>query len=511
MAMSIKAIAILGAVCITICACTGLRVQDGENPAVASARYHFVQQGDSLKLAALDYLLENMSYHGYVEFHLVDSLDKAVDLDVLSHQDLPAVRAAIDSLERLHGELRFKRRQYLSDEDAVTAAFLIDNVELTFDAWKLPWARHLSYSQLRDYVLPYRGSNEPLENWRQPLYERYRSVGDTMQDPSDPMRVSAYINADLRSWFGFDERFYLHPTDQGYSQMCDTRLGRCEDMTNLAIFSMRAVGLAVTSDYTPYWANCSNNHAWNAILAPDGRAVPFMGCEADPGDYHLGHRLAKVYRHTFSEQSECHAAVLAPEEQVPRWLGGRNYIDVTRDYVPVSHVRVVPMIDAPAESLRFLYLCVFNDGDWKAIHWALVENGAAVFTDMGRNVCYLPAWYHKGELCAAGAPFILNEAGKSRNLNASGNSVSFLARSTTRDHFVQATVDNSVHALESGVSYELLQWRDTDWVSLGSQTAGDGALRFPACAEDGLYWLVQEEGRRQERIFTLKNGEQVWW
>lgn len=37
-------------------------------------------------------------------------------------------------------------------------------------------------------------------------------------------------------------------------------------MTNLAIFAMRANGLAVTSDYTPFWADSSNNHAWNAIL-----------------------------------------------------------------------------------------------------------------------------------------------------------------------------------------------------------------------------------------------------
>ncbi len=501
----------LGVASLMLAGCLGLQTRDGEAPAVASARFYFTQSGDSLRLDALQYLIENMAYHGFVEFELVDSLDHVVNVDVLSRPDLTSLRAHIDSLEQNLGELRYKRRNYVADEEAVTAAFLIDNIELAFEAWQLPWARHLSYEQFRDFVLPYRGSNEPLEDWRKPLYDRYRHVGDTMQDPSDPIQVAARVNADLRGWFGFDERFYLHPTDQGYSQMCDTRLGRCEDMTNLTIFAMRAVGLAVTSDYTPYWADCSNNHAWNAILGKDGQAIPFMGCEADPGKYELGHRLAKVYRHTFSEQLACHAALLSEGEQAPRWLSGRNYIDVTRDYIAVNNVRITPMIEAPTKNSRFLYLCVFNDGDWRAIHWAKLENGSAVFEDMGRNVCYLPAWYHEGELYPACAPFILDQQGDTHDLFGKGIPMSFMARSTTRDHFEQATVNNTVHKLESGCRYELFQWRDTNWASLGEQTVGEEALEFSRCPQDALYWLVEVDGRKQERIFTLKDHEQVWW
>ena len=70
-------------------------------------------------------------------------------------------------------------------------------------------------------------------------------------------------------------------------------------MTNVTIYAMRANGLAVTSDYTPYWANSGNNHAWNAILTGEGKVVPFMGAEANPGEYRLANKLAKVYRKTW--------------------------------------------------------------------------------------------------------------------------------------------------------------------------------------------------------------------
>ena len=94
--------------------------------------------------------------------------------------------------------------------------------------------------------------------------------------------------------------------------MMETKLGRCEDMTNMTIFALRANGLPVTSDYTPHWANSGNNHAWNAILDKNDSVIIFMGGEANPGEYELGHKLAKVYRKSFSVLTKCRLAILQP-------------------------------------------------------------------------------------------------------------------------------------------------------------------------------------------------------
>jgi len=144
-----------------------------------------------------------------------------------------------------------------------------------------------------------------------------------MADPSDPIEAAVLINDDIKSWFKFDPRFYYHPTDQGLSEMLENGMGRCEDMTNITIYAMRANALGITSDYTPYWANSGNNHAWNAIVAPDGKVTPFMGAESNPGKYRLANKMAKTYRKTFSKQKNNLVFQKKKQEKVPGWLAGK--------------------------------------------------------------------------------------------------------------------------------------------------------------------------------------------
>ena len=62
---------------------------------------------------------------------------------------------------------------------------------------------------------------------------------------------------------------------------------------------------------------------------------------------------------------------------------------------------------------RFAYLCVFNTGEWKAIHWSFIgDNKKVKFTDMGKDIAYLPAYFVDGKIIPAGAQFILSDEGK---------------------------------------------------------------------------------------------------
>ncbi len=274
-------------------------------PELEKALFHYQTQDDSLKLQAAMFLIGNMEEHCYVEYELRDSSGKAVDFNVLNYPDFKTLLADVGSLEKLHGPLDFERLEKINDIETITADLIIANIDYAFKAWReKPWARGLSFQQFCEYVLPYRGSNEPLENWRGYFWDKFGRIEDEIEDSSDPIEAAAIINDDIKSWFKFDERYYFHPTDEGLAEMLETRMGRCEDMTNLSIFAMRANGLAVTSDYTPHWANTGNNHAWNAIVTREGKVIPFMGSESNPGQYQLANKLAKAYRKTFSKQTD---------------------------------------------------------------------------------------------------------------------------------------------------------------------------------------------------------------
>jgi hypothetical protein len=471
---------------------------------------HYSAPEDSLKLRAAEFLIANMQGHSFVQIGLYDSTDSELELNVLDWPDYKSLIAAWDSVEAERGELHWGLAQRVDDMSSITTGYLIQNIELSFKAWhEKPWAQQLGFEEFCNYVLPYRGSNEPVEPWRGWFLDRFEDLPKLMSDPSDPTEAASRINDDVKSWFGFTERFYRHPTDQSFSEMLETGLGRCEDMTNLAIYALRANALPVTSDYTPHWADTGNNHAWNAILTPDGRAVPFMGAESNPGKYNLRSRMAKAYRKTFAVQKDNLYFVKPAWEQVPGWLSGRSYVDVTPQYTRVADVTLELSVPVP-DSVSFAYLCVFNAGDWKAIHWGRLQEQRVTFSDMGVDIAYLPMYYVDEELTPAGKPLILETDGELKSLSGSDELVDLRLISTTRRTTVSSTDSIEQVFFTQGVKYELFQWQD-EWISIGELEAGAEPLRFDQVPAGSLYWLVEEDSRRDERIFSWEAGEQIWW
>ncbi len=472
---------------------------------------HYASGDDSLKLQAAFYLIANMEGHCYVTYILQDTAGAEVDFDALDYPDYAALKVAYDTLETRYGELDFDRKEKIYDSDIITADFLIKQIDYAFKAWReKPWATGLSFESFCEYVLPYRGSGEPLEDWRETFWEKYKDIETEMHNPSDPVEAAALINDDIKSWFTFDPRFYYHLTDQGLAEMLENGLGRCEDMTNMTIYAMRANGLAVTSDYTPHWANAGNNHAWNVIVAPDGRVVPFMGAERNPGKYRLANKLARAYRKMFGKQKENLVFQEKKQEKMPRWLAGKNYRDVTADYTDVCDVNIAFRQEVP-DSVDIAYLCVFNSGEWRAIHWGRIENSSTVFTDMGTDIAYLPALYLNEEIVPFGAPFILQPDGAIRELQPDNErTISARPVSTTRRKQEVSTDGIEKTFLTSGQEYELFYWAD-DWQSLGMSVAGDKPIVFKEVPAGCLYWLVEKDSDHEERIFTIEDGRQVWW
>lgn len=483
----------------------------GENQVeIQKALDHYKADPDTLKLRALEYLLENMDGHSYVMTELYDSMDQVIPFCVTDYSDYKTMVAGMDSLEVQTGELHFDRSETIKDLTAISADLLIENIDWSFKAWQeLPWAQGLTFDEFTNYILPYRGSNEPIESFRPLFWDRYAQMLLDSGIDNDPVQAATLINQDLKTWFGFDPRYYRHPTDQGVKEMLEMKLGRCEDMTNLTIAAMRSNGIAVTSDYTPLWANTGNNHAWNAVLSADKQIIPFMGCEADPGTYRLRNKLAKVYRKMYANQTQNLTFKLEEWEKVPRWLSGKSYLDVTADYVEVNDVTL--SLDSIPDSTRFAYLSVFNSGEWGAIHWGEITDKQVTFTDMGKDIAYLPVYYIREELVPAGLPFILEDDGNIRCLQANdqGQELEIKLSSTTKRKQLISTDGIAKTFLTVDAEYELFVW-DTDWQSLGKQTAHGSPLVFNV-PDNGLYWLVESGSDSQERIFTWDNGQQVWW
>lgn len=489
-----------------------LTLQDSKNnkKELKTAAKYFMKNNQADKLGALLFLYENMRNHAFVKIGLFDENEIEVNWKFEQYDNYDEAKKALDLLEEEFGELHWKKKEKKIDHQTISSEFIIDNIDLAFKAWEeKPWSQDYNYKIFKEYILPYRGSNEPIESWRSwrgYFLDNYKDIPSQMFDETDILEAAEIINKDLKNWFKFNSKYYLHPTDQGLFEMLMSKEGRCEDMSNLAIYALRANGIAATSDYTPHWANTGNNHAWNVLIMPDGKTVPFMGAESDLKSYELSGKAAKVYRKMFSEQKNNLAFKLRDNENAPAWLSGKCYTDVTNEYTRVSDVNISIDTTIP-DSTRFLYLCVFNSGEWKAIHWAELIDSTAIFTNMGVDIAYLPMFYVNEDLIPASQPFILTKNGDKKILNGDDSFENVILKAVTNQKRGRTS---SSSYLENGAKYELFYW-DEGWISFGTQVAKNSPLTFEDLPSNRLYWLVKENSDEEERIFTYTNQKQFWW
>jgi hypothetical protein len=472
---------------------------------------YFQNKGNFLELSSLYFLLENIEGHHYFEFGLFDAQNNQIEWHIEDYASYQKAKAAMDSLENQYGKLHWDKAKKIEDVQAISSQYLINNVELAYQAWKnKPWAQQFPYQSFQEYILPYRVNNEPIGNWRQFFLKEYQDLPQKLENPEDMIEAATYINEKLKSWVKFDSKYYLHPTDQSFMQMLRSGKGRCEDMSTFAIYAMRANGICVAADYTPYWADSNNNHVWNALITLDGKTIPFMGCEVNPGEYELAHKVAKVYRKSFRKQQQNLAFQQNNADRIPPWLGSKFSRDVTPFYTKVNDIVVkLDTLKYPQpENSRFLFLAVFNNGAWRPIDWAKIEQNSAEFIDMGLEIMYLPCYYNR-KVIPAGPPFILQKNGKQYVLDgkkAKNLSITF----TAVDKAKFTSPSDSLYFEGEEGKYELFFWHKK-WISLGKKTTTGQALHFSNIPANRIYRLTKTNDIGNERIFSFKNEKQIWW
>jgi hypothetical protein len=458
----------------------------------------YAEGSDAEKREASRFLVANLPGKGHVLFELRDAKGEAIPFDSLSFPTFAASQEALDAIEKERGTVDFVRAKTISDVETVKGDFLARHLDRAFEIWRATApARRVAFDVFLEHLLPYRGSEEPVEDWLGPL------SASAAKDLAEPDAAALYrrVSRDAGRAVRFDERYYLHPTDQGFAEMQRTKMGRCEDITNRTTYGARAVGLATAADYTPAWGHRDNNHAWNVLLDAAGR-----------GSSGEGRRAAKVYRKTFALQRDGLASRLPPGREAPnRWLGGRSYVDVTDQYGPTSDVEVA--LDAKAAGETNAYLCVFNGGEWVAIAWAPVTEGRAVFRRAGRSMLYLPAVHDGKTLVPAASPLVVRADGSVHVLAGEAEPVSFALTATSPEQRSPDTKEvTPVSTLRDGVSYRLDSWKRGAWSEVGRPGKDPASLRSPwSLPSDGLHWLVEEGSRRLERPFTIEGGRQRFW
>ena len=465
---------------------------------------------DDEKLAAARWLVANMVGQGFARYELVTKDMKPIPFDAVSCESLAAAQAILAQLEKQHGELDFKVTQFIEDLSVAQAEFLTTNLELSLKAWRTnPWCKNISFQTYCERILPYRGTNEPLCSWRGDVLARLEPLREHwISQNSPPRSVGQSAMSAATAWVAFKDIYYMHPQDQGWSEMCQTKAGRCEDISNVTTYALHAAGVAAASDYVPAWADRDNNHTWDVLLDGNGK-----------GSAGLFNRTLKVYRKNFSPQPDSLGSARAKDEPAaPGWLRGDTYSDVTEQYGET--VELDRTLEAAPSGHRFAYLCVFNGGDWTPLAWTQVDkDGKVRFTKLRANVLALPAYFVDGKVKPAGPPVLVRD--KSEHSWLDGAAVPAekkeieieiaAVRPDTPDH--DTLVTRPRLPVKAGAEYTLHAWSDGAWKEVGKAAAPEdgSAVAFAHVPANELLWLTTPDGKKLERPFTVENGKQVFW
>lgn len=137
----------------------------------------YKKKNDTLKLKAAEFLVRNIPKHFSIQSKTLDKYyaEIATINKTLSYPD--CVRD-YDSLYQRLGD--YSDAILVCDTSVLDAKILEHHIEAAFKDWREGyWARHLSFDDFCEYLLPYRVGNEKYEDWREVMRKDYLSSAES--------------------------------------------------------------------------------------------------------------------------------------------------------------------------------------------------------------------------------------------------------------------------------------------------------------------------------------------
>lgn len=459
---------------------------------------YFKKENNPEQYEAALFLVSNIKNHYSTGNIWLDKTGKEVSFETTK---FPDIEEAIKGFKKLKDSIVLIPKIIITkDIDIIQAPFLIKNIELAYQSWKQNlWSNSYDFKTFCEYILPYRSLTEPLENWRSDYQMLYQKNTADLVDKTDPVEVCSKIITNTKH-FDFVTNRFDPKSLLGPSELLFWRQGNCPDLANVILFASRALGVAVTFDFTPQYAASSNRHYWNSVIDNKGIHIPFNGNQDLPYIYNPNNkRMAKVFRVTFSEQKQSLASLL-PENQIPsEFLKSRTILDVTPEYVAVSNINYT--FDSALIS-KIGYLNVFNRGSWNAIDWAKITNKKTTFSNIGKNIVYLPSTFEAGKMIFEKYPILLDVKGIQTVLKPD-RLHTFKANLSRSNEIKNEFKENNPLQIIKGEKYNIYVW-DVNWQLIDQQVAkADDLISFSKIPKNGLFLMASSKPDFFERIFTI--------
>lgn len=412
---------ILGTICVScvLCSCSdngkrqmekALEMAGANRAELEKVTEHYI--GDSLKLRAARFLIENMQYHFSVNEHFVSEKGESYYPDITQLGGAASVRRHCDSLVAAGWQID-RKTEY--DIRCVDAEFIIRNIELAFHVWRKPWASAVSFEDFCRYILPYSSQNEPLSDARERLMKRYIPMLDSA-GARNAIEACRIINARLKREIAYCETG--HPLSPTIEETEASGKGTCDALCNFTTMVMRSVGIPVAVHQT-VWTRMDRGHVWCAVLH-DSLFHDFSPGDVQPGEYKhvlatVKHLMpAKVYRRHFEPDM---SVLPEKDDGFVTYLKNPLLEDVTDEQEMEVYDLRIPDRNGSSGHGYITYLCNYNLGKWVPVAMGRRRDGVSTFRNVaGRNLLVIAEADGSGALNFISDPFFTEGDGSVRFL-----------------------------------------------------------------------------------------------
>jgi len=422
----------------------------------------------------------------------------------------------MDTLKTLRSNGLINSMKETWDISHIKAPYIIEIIDEAFVQWKNnPWSKNYSFDTFCEYILPYRNNDEPLnKGWQKKYRATFGEFKKNINDETDPLDVCNAVLLEMKHFEFVQLQTYPQPLYSA-EQLLFRRKGSCPNLAHAAVLGTRVFGLAVTFDFTPFFAASSSGHFWNTIVDANGIHIPFNGTDNGHLAIENGKRMGKVLRNTFSKNNKALASFMPPKFIPYFKLEQKNMIDVTDEYINTSNITYT--YSSPIK-YQTAYIMAYNYGEWKALWWGKTDaENNAVFKNMGRNIVYLPAQLNlraqkatSNNLIKESHPILLKIDGTQQLLQP--NFTRTIDCNLTRDNELTLTYqDFNTVELTNGEKFKLSYW-DNGWQLIGIQLVKNNSITFKGLPTNALFQLLPENPDQFERNFIIEPSNcQIQW
>lgn len=476
-----------------------------DQPELTAVINHYKKQRNQDKLQAAYFLIGNIDKKETTLIDLTDGQGVVVDFNISNFKDEVTQKKWLDSVVKVRGKLQ-EKVVFLADSKHITSQFLIENIDSAFDVkQKSPFCKGLSDTDFYEYILPYRVDTEKLESWRKTILDDFsQTQKDSIYNFTTVLAAARYIDNIYQKRFKFGgSRYFSQKKVRSYSELLADKEGKCDDMCNLVVFALRALGIPSGFDGIPY-KRASNDvgHGWCFVLdTKKQKKYPFDALSNNgPGFFNLPYKNApKVYRKQFAVVWD--NSIKSENDFIHPDFFENNTLDVTSEYFETENLEI-PLEKKYQEPI---YLCIWKNNWWRPVGYSYNLNESnAIFKNVAKDNLYCLAKYRYSALQELKEPFIVNKLGeiiylssiKSRKVINLNDYVNKELRNAKKD----------VKILEFGTNREICQK-----IIQESQKINEWAIISNAVLTTNALYHFIDESNNVKKIFILKNDGSVDW